>query len=70
MPESTDTDLTEAEFCRRFVAEMIRRVGETDANGENVRTYAEEVAPTYFADKDQRIDGPEACVDADLDEWE
>lgn len=63
-------EITEDEFVRRFIAEMIRRVGETDANGESVREYAAQAAPAYFDDPDLRPDGPEACVDADLDCWE
>lgn len=59
--------MTEQEFCTRFVAEMMNIAVEDDF-GE-LRKYAEETAPTYWADEDQRAEGPEACAQADVGYW-
>ncbi len=61
--------ITEAEFVERFTARLVANVGETDAEGESVREYGARMGPTYYRDRDQRADGPEACADADLDCW-
>lgn len=60
----------EAEFVERFTAHLVGRVGETDSAGESVRAYGEQMGPIYFRDLDQRLEGPEACAEADLDCWE
>jgi len=62
--------LTRDDFCRIFVDEMVRLVGEVDKNGDSVRAYAKDVAPSYYSDKSISDEGPEACVMADLDCWE
>jgi len=63
-------ELTKEEFCIRFKAYMLSVVGEKDANGDSVAEYADETAPTYWDDPEQRKWGPEGCAQADLDEWE
>ncbi|UYW25731.1 hypothetical protein OKC48_21025 [Methylorubrum extorquens] len=62
--------LKKSEFCERFVARMVKRAGFTHFDdGMSVEDYAKETAPTYFADPDQRADGPEECADADMSYW-
>ena len=69
--EMTDTTpLTEAEFCARFVTEMMTAASQYDGTDAELRAYAEETAPTYFEDKDQRADGPEECARSDISYWE
>ncbi|GEP00512.1 hypothetical protein [Methylobacterium haplocladii] len=66
-PEPTPN---KAEFCRRFVAYMVKRAGFTHFDDDkSVEEYAQETAPTYWADKDQRQEGPEECADADMSYW-
>jgi hypothetical protein len=65
-----DRTMTRDEFCARFKARMLARVGPTDAEGADVAEYADMTAPSYWDDPDQREDGPEACADADLDCWD
>ncbi len=60
-----------AEFCERFVARIVKRAGFTHFDdGLSVEAYAKETAPTYFADPDQRAEGPEECADADMSYWD
>lgn len=64
------TTITRDEFCARFKARLLARVGPKDAEGADVAEYADMTAPSYWDDPDQRADGPEVCADADLDCWE
>lgn len=57
------------EFCQRFVECMVYSAGETFDDGESIREYAEEAAPTYWDNIDQRSDGPEECACADMSYW-
>lgn len=61
--------LTQEEFIDRFAARMLK-IGTTFSDGTSVDEYARKVAPIYWAEKDQREDGPEACAEADMDCWE
>lgn len=77
MTLSTNTPITEdnageleADFCARFVAEMMTAAPIYDGTPEELRAYAEEVAPTYFAEEWQVLDGPEACAQSDIGYWE
>ena len=63
-------DLTRKEFCTRFVAEMMTAAPIYDGTPEELRAYAEEVAPTYFEESHQFLEGPEACAQADIGYWE
>jgi hypothetical protein len=56
------------EFCARFKAEMLR-AGPTFDDGTSITEYADETAPTYWDDPDQRAEGPEACAQADMSYW-
>lgn len=64
------TDLTKDEFCDRFVAEMMKAAPIFDGTEAELKAYAEEVAPIYYGETDQRADGPEACAEADISYWE
>lgn len=57
------------EFLSRFKARMLDRAGEHFDDGESVARYADETGPTYWADEDQREDGPEECADSDMSYW-
>jgi len=60
----------EAEFCARFKARMLKRAGPTFDDGDSIADYADETAPSYFAEPYQREEGPEACADSDMSYWE
>lgn len=62
--------LTEREFCDRFVAEMMTAAPIYEGTPEELRAYAEEAAPSYFAEEWQREMGPEECAQSDIDYWE
>ena len=62
--------LTLEEFCARFKAKMLAVVGPTFDDGDSVADYADETAPTYFEEADQRIEGPEECALTDISYWE
>lgn len=62
--------MTEEEFCARFVAEMMKAAPIYDGTPEELRAYAEEIAPTYFETDWQRAEGPEACAGSDVGYWE
>lgn len=65
-----EPELDEAEFCRRFVGYMVSTAGFSHFDdGASVEEYARETAPTYFADPDQRSDGPEECAASDMSYW-
>ncbi len=63
-------ELTRAEFCRRFIAEMLRLAGNKFRDGASIAKYAAEIGSTYWDDPDQRDDGPEACAESDISYWE
>lgn len=54
--------VTREQFIERFVARMLQ----ADPGDE---AYAREAAATYWEDKDQRSEGPEACAEADISYW-
>lgn len=58
------------EFCRRFKAHMLACAGTTFPDGTSVAEYADDIAPTYWDNPDQREEGPEECSDADISYWE
>ena len=61
--------MTKEEFCERFKARMLAVAGEKFDDGESVADYADETAPTYWDDPDQRAEGPEECAVADISYW-
>jgi len=66
-----DPEAEKAEWCARFVTYMVDHAGFEKFNcGMPVREYAEMAAPLYYANKDQREEGPDVCADADMDCWE
>lgn len=69
MTEPTTAPLTEAEFINRFVDFAVQKVGTFFADGFSVADYANEVAAIYWADPSQRVDGPEACAESDIEYW-
>jgi len=62
--------MTQDDFCARFVAEMMTAKAIFDGTEAELRSYAEEIAPTYWSDEDQRSDGPEECAQSDISYWE
>jgi predicted HD phosphohydrolase len=58
------------EFCQRFVTYMVQHAGETFNDGTSIREYAEDTAPTYWDNPDQRAEGPDECASADMSYWE
>lgn len=66
----TEPKITEADFCAAFVAEMMTAAPIYDGTEAELRAYAVEIAPTYFAEVWQRADGPAACAQADISYWE
>jgi len=64
----TTETLTQDEFTRRFVEEMLSIVGPPDANGDSVEAYAREAAPGYFDDDHGMT--PEECASTDVSYWE
>lgn len=53
-----------AEFCARFIAEMVRLGGSDSAD------HAAETAPTYWEEDWRRAEGPEECARTDISYWE
>lgn len=68
-PTSLPAPETEEEFIARFVKHMVQCAGPNFDDGTSVEDYAREVAPLYFAEIDQRADGPEECADSDMSYW-
>lgn len=72
------SEITEEEFCARFKTKLLAIVGPVyfqdgdDGQREECSTasYADEVAPTYWAEPCQREEGPEECAIADHSYWE
>lgn len=67
---SDANDLSQEDFCARFVIEMMTAAAIYDGTEAELRAYAEEIAPTYFGDDWQRAEGPEACAQSDIGYWE
>lgn len=63
-------ELTRDEFCERFVSQMMASLSIYAGTEAELTAYAWEIAPTYWEDEDQRSEGPEACAEADIGEWE
>lgn len=63
-------DLSLEEFCARFKARMLELAGPTFSDGSSIADYADQAGPTYYAEPDQRADGPEQCVADDFSYWE
>jgi hypothetical protein len=63
-------ELTNDEFCARFVARMMKALPIFAGTEDELREYAEETAPTYWDEPGQRKYGPEACAEADISYWE
>ena len=61
-------EITRDEFIARFKVRMLRYATKFDG-GSSVAEYADEVAPTYWDEPDQRAEGPEECADADVSYW-
>jgi len=70
MTRNDDRAMVETEFCARFVAEMMTAAPTYDGTPDELRAYAEEIAPTYWAEPSQREEGPEACAQSDIGYWE
>lgn len=73
------SETPEEEFNRRFADELVRIVGPTyqqeldtlnEYEDADTRQYALDVAPTYFAEPDQREEGPEECARNDFAYWD
>ncbi len=62
-------ELSKEEFIARFKARMIAVAGEKLDDGTIVAEYADEVAPTYYDEPWQCLEGPEECADADMSYW-
>lgn len=62
--------MTKEEFCQRFVAEMMKAAPIFDGTPEELRAYAEEVAPTYFDMDDWPAQSPEQWARDDISYWE
>jgi len=54
---------TKDDFVTRFVKRMVERGGKQFDDGSSIEEYAQETAPLYWAEPDQREEGPEACAD-------
>jgi hypothetical protein len=63
-------EVTEEQFCARFVAQMMKALPNFDGSEDELRSYAEETAPTYYAEPWQRVEGPEECARTDVSYWE
>ncbi|HWV44160.1 hypothetical protein [Pseudorhodoplanes sp.] len=61
--------ISKDEFCSRFKAHMIARTGKTFDDGESIEEYADDVAPSYWENPEQREDGPEECANSDISYW-
>lgn len=61
-------DISKEEFCSRFRARMVSRIGQTFDEGESVAEYADRVAPSYY-NGEFAAEGPESCADIDMECW-
>lgn len=64
------TNTEKAEFCARFKVRMMTHASVYDGTSEELSEYADQVAPTYWEEPDQRVYGPEECADTDASYWE
>jgi len=62
--------MSKEEFCTRFVAEMMTAAPIYDGTEDDLRSYAEQVAPACWSDEWQREYGPEECARSDIGYWE
>lgn len=67
--KATNRAIEKEEFCRRFTARMIARMGKTFDDGDSIEEYADQAAPTYWEDVSTREEGPEDCADSDISYW-
>ena len=58
------------EFITRFADHLVKKAGETFADGSPIRAYAAEVAPDYYNDPENLPHDPEECADNDMQFWE
>lgn len=65
-----EPEMTEAEFTAAFVAWFLSQQHRILSSPGDIEEYARETAPLYYANPEQRADGPEACAESDLDCWE
>lgn len=61
--------IDKASFVAKFKARMVAMMGEKFDDGGSIAEYADEIAPSYYDDPDQRRDGPEECAAADISYW-
>jgi len=66
---TTNTLLSKEDFCARFKAHMIKLAGETFDDGSSIPEYADEIAPTYWAEQHRSGESPEECASADVSYW-
>lgn len=62
-------EMEKEDFCKKFIAEMIRRVGVTFIGGGSVEEYASRIAPSYWRDFGSEGSDPIECVDEDIHCW-
>lgn len=55
------------QFVREFKSHL-RSILSDSAYREN-ESYIDEIAPSYWDDKDQRGEGPKSCAEAEASEW-
>lgn len=67
--DTAEVNLTKEEFFARFKARMLAIAGDHFDDGSSIADYADEIAPTYFDEPDQRSEGPEECADSDMSYW-
>lgn len=59
-----EIEITHEQFLDRFKSRL------RDLLGEHYDfKYVDEIAPTYWGNKDQRAEGPEECAEAEAREW-
>ena len=64
------TPLEMPEFCSRFEASILLRVGQDIfSDGCRISDYARETAPEYWEDLALRQLGPEKCAQSDMRLW-
>jgi hypothetical protein len=61
--------MDKTEWCAAFKAEMLRVAGPTFDDGSSIADYADDTAPLYWDEPDQRAEGPEQCARDDMDCW-
>lgn len=67
---SARAELDVADANHRQMAKQLADLGRSLAEaGTIVSEYADEVAPTYYDEPWQQLEGPEECADADMSYW-